>query len=195
MSVNEIYKMPDRRSPVSVQEYEKSNSDKDQNKLMAYFELNDKSIVEVSKLCKEQMCQDVADKVIEILASNVVKCDKLKEECGKAKRKLEQANLCSVDAKTNEIKAINAMRTWRTRAIYLFLMCILIFALFMFAGDDVTRYLGQPGCLGLSESKMLYGKLVRYYVIYAKYTIVRLCERFMKITEFMIHYVQNNIIM
>lgn len=171
------------------------NQNKNDNKLVAYLELDDRSISEVSKLCKEQMTQDVADKVVEILACNVVKCDKLKEEFERTKKKLEVANRCAHDAKRHEIKAINSMRTWRARAIYMFLACLVVFAVFMVAGDDVTRYFGQPGCLSFSESKYLYSKLIRYYLIYIRYLIADLCEWIMRATNQIIHFCQNSVTM
>lgn len=171
------------------------NQNKGDNKLVAYLELDNRTITEVSKLCKEQMTHDVADKVVEILACNVVKFEKLKEEYERAKKKLDIANKSAYDSKKQEIEAINAMRVWKFRAIYLLFTCFVIFALFMVAGDDIARFFGHSGCLSFANSKLIYGRHVRYYLVYFKYMVADLCEWIMRMTNHIINFCQNSITM
>ncbi|VBB18688.1 hypothetical protein YASMINEVIRUS_1219 [Yasminevirus sp. GU-2018] len=163
------------------------------DQLIAYLQLNDRSIADVSKLCKEQMCREVADQVVEILASNVVKHDKLVAECADLKKKLDVAEANATESKKTEMRAICLYRTWRYRAIVMFLAILFIIALFMFAGDDVARLIGQPGCLSWEESYYMYGSACKYYLMYFRYMCGVAYTWVIGYTSTMISYCQSQI--
>lgn len=158
---------------MSYQRGSSNNKKQDDGYLLAKIDLTDSAMAEIVRSCKEQMTHEVANHTVSILTKHVAENNKLRIDYEELIKKHNDISKIARNAQKIESDSLECMRKWRSRFFYLFIFCIIISSLFYFGGDDVARYIGQPGCMTFSESKYLYFRSIRYYLLYMKYIVYK----------------------
>lgn len=70
-----------------------------------------------------------------------------------------------------EIVLEKEVRKWKTRTYFASMICLTVSLLYYFAGDDISRLIGQPGCMTFVESRFIYGAKARYYLLVIRHYV------------------------
>lgn len=165
----------------------------DNEYLVARLQVDDKAINEIAQLCKEQMSDEIAKKAVKILTGQVVENDRINNECRLAHQKYEYAVNNEHNAKMSEYKSIKSMKFWRTLCILSIFLCIFTFIAFIFAGNDIVKLFGQPGCMSISNSSHHFSPTVQHYHLQFRHGLANICTWFMDKISFLTTMLKNNI--